>query len=189
MKKLAVVFVIVAVACIGCAKKEQVSSVNQQARKALIEGAVFLKQGDPVKAVESFAEAIKIDPSEFDGYFMLGETFLRLKQFRQAHSVMSTAVQKFPDNGLAYYLLALTNDGLGQTVPAIVAARRSVDLFTAQNDKQGAQRSVALLGVLVSAAKKEAEEKMVANAAKDAEKAVQSRAVESQPATAEPVAQ
>jgi predicted Zn-dependent protease len=137
----------------GCAKKEQARQQPTENRRLLIDGAVFLKQGDPKKAIENFANAIKTSPDDFEGYFMMGETFVRLKQYPQAVSVMSEAIRRFPKNGLAFYILASAYEGQGQSVPAILAARQSVELFNASGDKEAERRAMVLLGTLVSAAK------------------------------------
>ena len=175
MRKFIIALLITGVAFAGCAKKESASSSTEvQARQHLMEGTVFLKQGDLMRAIQSFANAIKVAPDYFEGYFMLGETMIRLKQFPQAVSVMSAAVHRFPNNGLAYYLLALAQEGSQQPVAAIVAARRSVDLFNAAGDQEGTQRATILLAAFVAAAKQEAEKQMTENSAKDAAKAVAS---------------
>ena len=171
MKKYLIGLVIVGLAAAGCAKKEAATS-EEKAKQNLIEGTVFLKQGDVKGAVESFAAAIKTDPEYFEGYFMLGETLVRLKQYPQAVSIMSNAARQFPNNGLAFYLLAIAHEGAQQPMPAIAAARHSVDLFNASGDQQGQQRAMILLAALVQSAKQESEKQMVENAAKDAAKAI-----------------
>ncbi len=177
MKKVFVLFVLASIAITGCGKQEATQGVNKKGHQYLIEGTVFLKQGEAKKAAESFATAIKVDPNDFEGYFMLGEMFLRLKQYPQAGSVMTAAIRQFPDNGLAYYLLATSFEGMGQLVPAISSARRSVELFNAKGDKEGMQRAVILLGTLVSAAKEQSETQAVDNAKKEADKAIETRTV------------
>ena len=172
MRKVIAGVLIMVFAFAGCAKQETVSSTEVQAKQYLTEGTVFLKQGDVAQAIKSFAAAIKVAPDYFEGYFLLGETLIRLKQFPQAISVMSAAVRQFPNNGLAYYLLALGHEGAEQPVAAIVAARRSVELFSASGDKEGTQRAMILLATFVSAAKQEAEKQMTENSAKDAANAV-----------------
>jgi Tfp pilus assembly protein PilF len=174
MRKFIICLLVLGVALSGCAKKEAVSTEEARARQLLIEGTAFLKQGDIVQAIKSFATSIKTAPNYFESYYMLGETLIRLKQFPQAVSVMSAAVRQFPNNGLAYYLLAMAHEGSQQPVAAIVAARRSVELFNVAGDKEGTQRAMILLATFVSAAKEEAEKQMAESAAKDAEKAVAS---------------
>ena len=157
----------------GCSKKtEEKAAVDPRARQLLVEGTAFLKQGEVVKAVQNFATAIKASPDYFESYYMLGETFIHLKQFPQAQAVLTAATGRFPENPLAYYLLAVAYEGSGSMMPAIVSARKSVDLFQAKQDEEGVKRSTILLGTLVQIAKQQAETNMVNNAAQDAVKAV-----------------
>ncbi|MEI6438016.1 MAG: tetratricopeptide repeat protein [Candidatus Omnitrophota bacterium] len=174
MKKSMALILIAGLLLAGCAKKETaaVSKGLSAARKLVVEGTVYLKQGDIKNAVGSFAGAIKVAPDDFEGYFMLSETFVHLKQYPQAVSVLSTAVRQFPENGLAYYLLAVAYDGGDQALPAIVAARRSVEIFNAKGDQDGVKRSAILLAALVQTAKQQSEDAATANAAKDASKAL-----------------
>ena len=156
----------------GCGKKEAANgAVDPQARALLARGTGYLKQGEVVKAVQDFATAIKMSPDYFEAYYMLGETFIHLKQFPQAQAVLTGAVNRFPDNALAYYLLAAAYEGSGNMMPAIIAARKSVDLFQAKQDEEGTKRAVILLGSLVQAAKEKGEADMVNNAAQEAVKA------------------
>ncbi len=140
------------------------------AQQLLVDGVGLLKQGDVVKAVQAFATAIRTSPDYFEAYFMLSETFIHLKQFDQAQSVLNTAVGRFPDNPDAHYLLAVAFEGNGKLMPAIVAARKSIDLYQAKKDEAGEKRATVLLGVLVQMAKQQAEAQMLDNAAQDAAK-------------------
>lgn len=184
MKMFIAIFLLMTVAFTGCSKKEPVQKKVSQgkevdvSRQHLVQGTVLLKQGDVVKAVEQFATSIRIAPDQFDGYLMLCETFLNLKQYAQAASVMTSAVRQFPNNGLAYYLLALAHEGAGQKLPAIVAARRSVELFQAAKDTEGQKRSTMLLTILVQSAKQEAAKQAEDNAVTEAKKAVDARAAQ-----------
>lgn len=168
MKKIMMVVALAGVLLAGCAKQEAAAPQEPaipEARKFLVEGMVFLKQGDVKSAVASFASSIKAQPNDFEGYFMLSETFIQLKQYPQAVAVLNTAVRQFPDNGLAYYLLAVAYEGAEQTVPAIVAARRSVEIFNANKDEEGMKRSAVLLAALIQSAKQRTEEAAAAEAA------------------------
>ena len=170
----------------GCGKKaEEKTAADPQARQLLIEGTVYLKQGEVVKAVQNFATAIKTSPDYFEAYYMLGETFIHLKQFPQAQAVLTAATNRFPENPLAYYLLAVSYEGSGSMMPAIVSARKSVDLFQARQDEEGVKRATVLLGGLVQVAKQQAEASMVNNAAQDAVKAAADAAPGVVPAAAQ----
>ncbi|MFH0753794.1 MAG: tetratricopeptide repeat protein [Candidatus Omnitrophota bacterium] len=159
----------------GCGQKEAAVKPADvdKGRQLLMEGTVFLKQGDVRKAVESYASAIKESPDSFDAYFMLAQTFIHLKQFPQAQAVLTAAAQRFPDNPTLFYFLAIAYQGGEEVMPAIVAARKSVDLFHARNDDDGEKRATILLGVLVQVAKAQAEAKMVDTAAQAAAQAVE----------------
>jgi tetratricopeptide (TPR) repeat protein len=124
---------------------------------------------------------MKADPDDFESYFMLSETFVHLKQFPQAIAVLSTAVRQFPENGLAYYLLAVAYEGADQSLPAIVAARRSVEIFNARGDEDGVKRAAVLLAGLIQTAKQKTEDAATANAAKDAQKVLGAIPVIAQP--------
>ncbi|MBF0386959.1 MAG: tetratricopeptide repeat protein [Candidatus Omnitrophica bacterium] len=185
MKRSMAMLLIAGLLFTGCAKKEAAVAEpanNAVAKKLLVEGTVYLKQGDIKNAVGSFATAIKAAPGDFEGYFMLSETFVHLKQYPQAISVLSTAARQFPDNGLAYYLLAVAHEGAGQDMPAIQAARRSVEIFNAKQDQDGVKRAAVLLAGLVQAAKQKSEDAATANAAADAQKALDAVPVSAQPA-------
>ncbi len=162
----------------GCGQKgTEKGAVAPQARQFLVQGMVDLKKGEVVKAVQNFATAIKTSPDYFEAYYMLAETFIHLKQFPQAQAVLTGAVSRFPENPVVYYLLASAYEGSGSRMPAIIAARKSVDLFQAKKDEDGTKRAVILLGSLVQAAKEQGEKDMVNNAAQDAVKAASTNAV------------
>ncbi|MBF0486432.1 MAG: tetratricopeptide repeat protein [Candidatus Omnitrophica bacterium] len=177
MKKFLCVLLLMAVGFAGCAKKEEAAAPGvENAKKMLIEGTVFLKQGEPAKAIQNFATAIKTAPDYFEGYYLLAETLIRLKQFTQAEAILAATVKKFPDNGVGYYLLAVAHEGAGNVLPAVLAARKSVDIFTVKGDKEGTMRATILLGAFVSSAKQQSEANAVANAENDAKKAASASA-------------
>jgi tetratricopeptide (TPR) repeat protein len=177
MRKFIIWMVLCVVAVAGCAKKETRGGISP-ARKLLVEGTVYLKQGDVANAIQSFASSIKADPNSMESYYMLAETLIRLKQFPQALAILMPATERFPKDGLPYYMVAIAHEGSGNLMPAIVAARKSVDVFTASRDEEGFRRATVLLATLVAKAKEQNEAAMVENAAKDAGKAVEARAAE-----------
>lgn len=177
MKKAMLWLVLAVWVLAGCAKNAPAPKDQEGASRKLIDqGVVFLKQSDPVKAVQSFAAAIKTAPDSFDGYSMLAQTLIHVGQPAQAEGVMFSAVKRFPNNGQAYYLLAVAQDAAGNLLPAIMAARKSVDIFTAAADKEWQQRGTILLAGLLSKGKALSEEQSVANAENDARKAVEAAA-------------
>jgi Tfp pilus assembly protein PilF len=148
------VMVVAAGMLAGCGQKApSATAANEQARQLLMQGVVMLKQGEVVNAVQNFATAIKTAPDYAEAYFMLAETFIRLKQFEQAKGVLNLAVAKFPDNPVTYYLFAMAYESAGELMPAIISARKSIDLYREKKDEGGEKRATILLGVLVQQAK------------------------------------
>ncbi len=82
--------------------------------------------------------------------------------------MLNAAVNRFPDNPVAFYMLSLAYEGSDNMMPAIVTARKSIDLFRARKDETGEKRATILLGVLIQKAKQQEQDKMVAGAAEDA---------------------
>lgn len=167
MKKAIVVMFIVMIGMMGCGKKAPQMSAS---KKLLIEGQVYLQQGDVQKALESFSASIQEDPKNIEGYYILAEVLIHLKQSQVALSFLQTAAQSFPDQGGFYFLMGLAYDDLQQSIPAIVSVRKSLDLFTAQKDQVGAQRAGALLSGLIEKAKTASEEAAIQNAQNEAKK-------------------
>lgn len=168
MKKFMVVMLIAMLAMTGCGKKEANQAIPAKAKQLLIEGNVYLKQGDVRQAVENFAAAIKVAPNNFEGYYLLSETLIRLKQYPQALSILGAASNQFPDNGVVFFLMSVAYQESDNLNLAIVSARKSLDLFIARRDEQGAKRATALLTALVEKAKEQSAEAMIKNAEEDA---------------------
>jgi hypothetical protein len=82
---------------------------------------------------------------------------------------MTSAAGRFPDNPVVFYMLAMSYEGSGALMPAIVAARKSVDLFKVKNDVDGEKRATILLGVLVQKAKAIEESRIATEAARSAQ--------------------
>lgn len=167
MNKIVVVIFVMIIAIAGCGKKQPTMS---PAKKLLIEGQVYLKQGDVQKALESFSSSIKADPKNMEGYYILSEVLIHLKQPQAALGLLQTASKEFPDQGAFYFLMGVAYDGMNQIMPAIVAVRKSLDLFMAQKDQEGAQRSSVLLTNLIEKAKALSAEAAIQNAQNDAQK-------------------
>jgi Tfp pilus assembly protein PilF len=108
-------------------------------------GMDYLRQGDIRQAIKSFDEAIKENPKDVQGYMILGQTYMHMKEYNRAIDTLTVATQVAPDNGQAHYLLA-TNFGLaGNYSMARVQAQRSAEIFRKNQDENNFKRSVALL--------------------------------------------
>lgn len=142
----------------GCGPKEQAKKdniasnpalVKEAAAKLMQQGVQFLNQKDIPKAVMSFEGAIKVDPSDVQPYMILSEIFISLKNYPEAIGVLERAANAFPENGYVFYMLSLTNRDNGTPLPAVLAARRSAELFKAQNNQEGFGQAALLMQSIV----------------------------------------
>jgi tetratricopeptide (TPR) repeat protein len=158
VKKVLIIFLVVLISA-GCnsrertpAKKTPPSDANlpqQAAVKLMQQGVEFLNQKDVAKAVVSFEGAIQVDPMNLQPYMVLAEIFMRMQSYPEAIAVLERASTVFPDNGYVYYMLSLANQGNKTPLPAVLAARKSVELFQAQKNEEGYKQSVILMESLI----------------------------------------
>ena len=153
-----IIVLVALLSVVGCNSREQAKEksvapdqalVKQAAAKLMQQGVQFLNQKDISKAVVSFQGAIQVDPTDLQPYMVLSEIFLSLKSYLEAIAVLERAANTFPDNGYVFYMLSLANESNGAALPAVLAARRSAELFQAQNNQEGFQQSVLLMQRLI----------------------------------------
>ena len=157
MKNKWIVIILVGLFVAGCNSRENNQArgpvdpalAKQAAAKLMQQGVAFLNQKEVTKAVVSFQGAIQVDPSDPQPYMILAEIFMRLKNFPEAINVLNRAASMFPENGYVFYMLSLANEANGTSLPAVLAARRSVELFKAQNNQEGLQQSAGLMQALI----------------------------------------
>ena len=117
-------------------------------------GLQHLQQGDIKDAIKSFDEAIRENPKDVQGYLILGQTYMHLKEYNRAIDTFMVATRVDPENGEAHYLLA-TNFGLaGNYEMARLQAQKCVEIFRRTKDENNFKRSVALLQGLPQTAPK-----------------------------------
>ena len=109
------------------------------------EGMQELHDSNVTAAIKSFDEAIKQNPKNPQGYLVLGQTYLRLKDYDRAIDTFSAAVRVAPRNGEAYYLLAVSYGLAGNGDMARENAQKSVTIFQNEKNQEKFVRSVALL--------------------------------------------
>jgi len=122
---------------------------QQASAKLMQQGVQFLNARDIPKAVVSFQGAIEVNPKDVQPYMVLAEIFLRLKSYPDAIKTLERAANTFPDNGFVFYMLSIANQESNNPLPAVLSARRSAELFKAQNNEEGYQRSMVLLEALI----------------------------------------
>lgn len=165
MKKV-LVLIVAMVLFAGCgeAKNKKEESAKADASAAVAQGSMAmmeatgaapnsmisagmedLRKGNIRDAIKSFDEAIKANPRDVQGYLILGQTYMHLKEYNRAIDTFTVATQLEPENGQVHYLLA-TNFGLaGNFQMARLQAQKCVEIFRKNKDEDNFKRSVALL--------------------------------------------
>ena len=165
MKKLGIILAV----CIlvwGCGARENEYSTNPppQAQQPLAavsgqtepsslvqEGIDHLQDAEIAEAISSFDNAIRQDPLNPDPYIILGETYLRLKNYSRAVDTFSAAERIAPQRGDIQYFLAIGHGLMGKEDLAKVHARKSIELFRQDEDEENFLKAVALLQGLLAA--------------------------------------
>lgn len=141
----------------ACGQEKEVKNTNKGNKKSvsseefLSAGMQFLNQQDVPSAIKSFDMAIKSDPSDVRSYLVLGQVYMRLKQFNRAADTFGAAVKVDPNNGEAFYMLSTNRMLDGRFEEAEKDAQRSVELFMLNRDEEKFKRSVALLKTISEA--------------------------------------
>ncbi len=157
MKKIISVFVL-SLMLTGCqqASQQQQSAVGNErqdaSKKLFAQSMMLLQQKDVKGAVESLENAIKADPTDPNAYLVLGQILLKSGEYEHAVEFLGETAKTFPDNGTVFYMLSVANRMAGQKLPAVLAARRSYEIFNAASDAVNAQTSAVLLEELVKEA-------------------------------------
>ena len=145
----------------GCQSKEaennQASSPamtaqrKEAARKLTVQAMVLLNQQNYQAAVTSLDAAIKFDPTDQDPYLILGQILLKAGEYPRAMEFLDNAAKNFPDNGMIFYMLSIANKMGGKKLPAVLAARRSFEIFKNTNDQENTQKAAVLLEEVIKA--------------------------------------
>ncbi|MBF0571746.1 MAG: tetratricopeptide repeat protein [Candidatus Omnitrophica bacterium] len=153
MKKFLVILIAV-LTLAGCQKQEnqQQPNVDQRkdvGRKLIMKSLNDLQNKDLKSTIMDLETSIKVNPSEPEAYLLLGQILLKVQEYDHAADFLDGAAKAFPDNGTVYYMLSIANKMMGKKLPAVLAARHSVEVFQAQQDRDNMLRSAALLHELI----------------------------------------
>jgi cytochrome c-type biogenesis protein CcmH/NrfG len=160
VKKMIAV-IIVGLMLAGCQPSSPTGSSNsnnerqEAARRLFAQSIVLLQQKDLKGAVTSLEQSIKVDPSDPNPYLLLGQILLKANEFDNAVQFLDQTAKTFPNNGTVFYMLAIANRMDGKKLPAVLAARRSYEIFNAAGDAPNAQASAVLLQELITEAQAE----------------------------------
>jgi len=154
MKKT--IFILIAVlSLVGCQQQgAQQASHDQRrdiGRKLILKSFSDLQNKDLKSAIVDLQTSIKINPSEPEAYLLLGQILLKIQEYDHAAEFLEQTSKVFPDNGTVFYMSSIANKMAGKKLPAVLAARHSVEIFQAQQDRDNMLKSAALLHEIVDA--------------------------------------
>jgi outer membrane protein assembly factor BamD (BamD/ComL family) len=152
MKKT--LFILIALfALAGCQKQEnQEPSTDQRkdiGHKLIMKSLSDLQNKDLKSTIVDLETSIKIDPSEPAAYLLLGQILLKIQEYDHAADFLEMTAKNFPDDGTVFYMLSIADKMSGKKLPAVLAARHSVEVFQAQQDRDNMLKSAALLHELI----------------------------------------
>lgn len=152
MKKILFVFMAM-LALAGCQKSEnQPPTADQRkeiGRKLIVKSFGDLQNKDLKGSIEDLETSIKINPSEPEAYLLLGQVLLKVQEYDHAAEFLDMAAKTFPDDGTVFYMLSVADKMSGKKLPAVLAARHSVEIFQNLQDRDNMLKSAALLHELV----------------------------------------
>jgi outer membrane protein assembly factor BamD (BamD/ComL family) len=153
MKK-ALLILITIFALAGCQKQETQQEPNMDQRKdighkLILKSLSDLQNKDLKSTIVDLETSIKINPSEPEAYLLLGQILLKIQEYDHAVDFLDVAAKTFPDDGTVFYMLSIANKMAGKKLPAVLAARHSVEVFQAQQDRDNMLKSAALLHELI----------------------------------------
>ena len=117
--------------------------------KYVDQGLEYLKAGKLAAAIKSFDEAIKQSPKDLRGYVVLGQTYLRVKDYSRAIDTFTAATRVAPDQGDIYFFLAVSQNMAGNKEQAVINAQKSAEVFRQKNDQVNFRKSVLFLQSLM----------------------------------------
>ena len=154
MKKTVLILMAI-FALAGCQKQvtqQQQPDADQRkdiGHKLILKSLNDLQNKDLKSTIVDLQTSIKINPSEPEAYLLLGQILIKIQEYDHAADFLDMAGKAFPDNGTIFYMLSISNKMIGKKVPAVEAARHSVEVFQAQQDRDNMLKSAALLHELI----------------------------------------
>ena len=139
----------------GCQQNSQQQSAppndrQEMAKKLFAQSILLLQQKDLKGAIASLEGSIKVDPVDPNPYLVLGQILIKVQQYDQAVIFLDQTAKNFPNNGTVFYMMSVANKMAGKNLPAVLAARRSFDIFKADGDQDNAKASAILLEEVIN---------------------------------------
>ena len=152
MKKTLIIMITL-LAFAGCQKQESQQPTMDQRKdighKLIMKSFSDLQNKDLKSTIVDLETSIKVNPSEPGAYLLLGQILLKVQEYDHASEFLEMTAKNFPDDGTVFYMLSIANKLSGKKLPAVLAARHSVEIFQAQQDRDNMLKSAALLHELI----------------------------------------
>jgi uncharacterized protein HemY len=153
MKKVFILIALFALA--GCQKQQEAQAPSMDQRKdvshkLIMKSFADLQNKDLKSCITDLETSIKINPTEPAAYLLLSQILLKVQEYDHAADFLDMAAKNFPDDGTVFYMSAVADKMAGRKMPAVLAARHSVEIFQAQQDRDNMLKSAALLHELVA---------------------------------------
>lgn len=111
----------------------------------LQQGQSQLQEQDYRGAITTFTEAVRLSPRSAEPYFHRGLVRFELEDELGALEDFDDAVQRNPQFAKAYLYRGSVLLSLGDQSNGLLDLRQAAELFDAQGDKTGYQRSISLI--------------------------------------------
>ena len=140
----------------GCGKheKKESSSVSpdrrEMAHKLILKSLKDLENKDLKSSVTSLEASIQVNPSDPEAYLLLSQILLNVGEYDKAATFLDQTSKRFSDNGTVFYMYSIASKMAGRKLPAVLAARRSTEIFHDAKDKENMLKSAMLLQDLIN---------------------------------------
>ena len=153
---------------LGCSKPSEEVKTESFKKESIKKdyvalGLKNLEVQDISNAIKNFSLAIKEAPKDVNNYIILGQVYIRLKNYKEANNMFLISSKLSPKDGDVHFLLALSSlfeskrfESLGEMKlseqkkeEAIVAAKDSVDIFMANANEERFKKAMSLLKSIV----------------------------------------
>ncbi len=103
---------------VACSPESSFESVQQEARAHINKGIEYYALGQYEKAIQSYDNAIRLDPENGSAYNKRGVARAVLGQYGKAILSYDNAIRLDPENGSAYYNRGYAFEALGNSIKA-----------------------------------------------------------------------
>jgi len=116
------------------------------------QAVMLLSQGQVPAAVELLQKATDLFPDDTNLYFTLAQVYMKIGSFDNAIAISQKMLQKNPENGHIYLLMAGCYDLKNDSQKAIELVKTSMTVFQKKNDDKNFEAATAILKKLTDRA-------------------------------------